>query len=424
MPTAPAPDLSIRRMTGDALSARTRALLWLPLLISITVAGCSSEGPEPDPDAAGDAGPVVVENFAPTWTAGQEWSVGTTPSLDITTLAGDPNEPLEFIRGAARLSDGRIVVANGGTNEIRTYGPDGQFMFTRGGAGTSPDEFRQIGDVLAFGGDTVAVNDWGSGRVVVYKPSAEWARDFRLPDLGPAYVPLLHGRFADGSILVATGDRIDPATTDIGVVRKPVLFIRASAEGAALDTIEQGKGDEMFVIERIPGAIQAAGLPFGRTTEASLTGDRIHIGNSDTYEISSYTADGELQQVIRKQHDPVAVTVESFRTLADQRVARIADETIRAERRQELLDMPIPETMPAFGLILGDSEGYIWVQDYATPDDELVEWNVFAADGTLLGPVSLPARLRVKQIGVNFVLGLVTDELGIEHVQLYSLTRS
>ncbi len=424
MPKAPGPDRPIRRMTGSAQSAPARSQRWFTLFAAVTAVACSPEGPEPAADTTEDVGPVVVENFQPAWTAAQRWRVGATPSLDITTLAGDPSQPLEFVRGAARLSDGRIVLANGGTNEIRTYGPDGQYMFSRGGTGTAPDQFRQIGEVLAFGGDTVAVNDWGSGRVVIFKPSAEWARDFSLPDLGPAYVPLLHGRFADGTILVTTGDRIDPRNTAFGVVRKPVLFMRASAEGAVLDTIDQFAGDELFVISRPNNSIQAPPLPFGRTTEAALAGDLVHIGSSDSYEIASYTPDGQLRQLIRKEQPPVPVTVESFRKLADQRVARIVDEAVRAERRQELLDMPIPETMPAFGLILGDSEGYLWVQDYVIPGAEEVEWSVFDRDGTLLGAVSMPARLRVKQIGADFVLGVAVDEFGIEHVQLYPLTRS
>jgi len=424
MPTAPCPDRPIPRMTGNPRGAFAHPLRWVPLLAAATAVACSQEGPEPDAVATGDTGPVVVDNFQPSWSAGQGWQVGATPSLDITTLDGDPSQPLEFVRGAARLSDGRIVVANGGTNEVRTYGPDGRFMFSRGGTGTAPDQFRQIGAVLAFGNDSIAVNDWGSSRVVVFKPSAEWARDFPLPDLGPAYSPLLTGRFADGSILVTTGDRIDPANTALGVVRKPVLFIHAGADGAVLDTIGRFSGDELFVIRRAGASIQAPPLPFGRTTEASLAGDLVHIGNSDTYEIGSYSPDGQLRQLIRKEQAPVAVTVESFRVLADARVARIVDEDIRAQRRQELLDMPIPETMPAFGLILGDSEGYLWVQNFATPGAEDVEWNVFDRDGALLGAVSMPARLRAKQIGPDFVLGVAIDELGIEHVQLYSLTRS
>jgi hypothetical protein len=64
------------------------------------------------------------------------------------------------------------------------------------------------------------------------------------------------------------------------------------------------------------------------------------------------------------------------------------------------------------------------VQDYIIPGATEVNWNVFDRDGALLGAVSVPARLRVKQIGTDFVLGVAVDDLGIEHVQLYSLTRS
>jgi hypothetical protein len=423
MLTALTPPATARRRTGQPRFLR-RSRLGLLLLLLATLAACTSEEAQPEATTPADTGTVVVENDRPSWAAGQAWRVGPDPSLDIVTLADNPNELLEFVRGAVRLGDGRIVVANGGTNELRTYGPDGQFMFSRGGFGTSPDEFRQIGEVVPFGGDSVAVNDWGSGRAVVYKPSAEWARDFRLPDLGPDYVPLLLGRFPDGTVLVGTGDRIDPSRTQLGVARKPVVFLRADAQGSVLDSIGRFPGDELFVISRGGGRIQAPALPFGRTTETGLVGDGVAIGSSDSYEISVFSPDGQLQRVVRKSHAPVPVTVESFRILADRRVSRIPDEALRAERRQELLDMPIPETMPAFGLLIGDSEGYMWVQEYVTPGEPTVDWSVFGPDGVFLGTVTMPSALRPKQIGSDFVLGVLVDELGIEHVQLYSLART
>jgi hypothetical protein len=51
------------------------------------------------------------------------------------------------------------------------------------------------------------------------------------------------------------------------------------------------------------------------------------------------------------------------------------------------------------------------------------QWSVLEPNGRWLGLVSLPADLDVKEIGVDYVLAVVTDEFGVEYVRLYSIER-
>ena len=41
----------------------------------------------------------------------------------------------------------------------------------------------------------------------------------------------------------------------------------------------------------------------------------------------------------------------------------------------------------------------------------------------MLGFVETPPRLRVLEIGEDYILGVVRDELGVESVQLWALER-
>ncbi|WP_419943063.1 hypothetical protein [Candidatus Palauibacter sp.] len=61
--------------------------------------------------------------------------------MSIGTAGGDPAYELFRVGGAMRLSDGRIVVANAGTGELRVYDPDGIHLASWGGQGDGPGEF-------------------------------------------------------------------------------------------------------------------------------------------------------------------------------------------------------------------------------------------------------------------------------------------
>ncbi|WP_420463966.1 hypothetical protein [Candidatus Palauibacter sp.] len=89
-----------------------------------------------------------------------------------------------------------------------------------------------------------------------------------------------------------------------------------------------------------------------------------------------------------------------------------------------LEDMPLLETFPAFGRVLTDSRGYLWVEDYQLPGESVPAWTVFDSQGRVLGLLDLPPDLSVFEIGEDYILGRVSDDLGIERVQLWPLERS
>src|SRR4051794_36137664 len=69
--------------------------------------------------ARDSAGIRIIENTRPVWAAGQEWRVSPKPIVDI----GGGGRDYEFTRiaGVARAADGRIIVADEKTLELRDY---------------------------------------------------------------------------------------------------------------------------------------------------------------------------------------------------------------------------------------------------------------------------------------------------------------
>ncbi len=72
-----------------------------------------------------------------------------------------------------------------------------------------------------------------------------------------------------------------------------------------------------------------------------------------------------------------------------------------------------------------DELNHLWIQEYTLPGEGGGKpvWTVFDPDGHVLGFMETPAGLRVFQIGEDHILGYVTDELGVEYVQVWSLSR-
>ena len=89
-----------------------------------------------------------------------------------------------------------------------------------------------------------------------------------------------------------------------------------------------------------------------------------------------------------------------------------------------LEDMPLLETFPAFGRVLTDSRGHLWVEDYQLPGASPPPWTVFDPEGRVLGLMDLPPDLNVFEIGEDYLLGTASDDFGIERVQLWPLDRS
>ncbi|HEX7024405.1 MAG TPA: hypothetical protein VF187_06275, partial [Gemmatimonadales bacterium] len=85
------------------------------------------------------AGVQIVEHAADLPASLPEWPVDTVPLVDIGG-GDDPEQDLDNVRGATRLGDGRIVVANTGSGELRIYDGKGKWLRNLGRKGEGPGE--------------------------------------------------------------------------------------------------------------------------------------------------------------------------------------------------------------------------------------------------------------------------------------------
>jgi len=102
---------------GKPLVAVSILLLFLLIQAACDRPSSRAAGPE----VRDSAGIQIIENAGYLWPEGSGWRLSETPTVDIGESDDDPNYQLYSVVGALRLADGRIVVANSGSSELRFF---------------------------------------------------------------------------------------------------------------------------------------------------------------------------------------------------------------------------------------------------------------------------------------------------------------
>lgn len=106
------------------------------LVATVLTLGCGEAPRISDAVTVRDsAGIEIIQKSEPgaAWAEGEGWELSERPRLDLGRLGGEEATQFHDVRGAVRLSGGRVVVANGGTGELRFFGPEGEHLLTTGG---------------------------------------------------------------------------------------------------------------------------------------------------------------------------------------------------------------------------------------------------------------------------------------------------
>lgn len=399
-----------------------RTLLRFVTLSTVAATACA----EPESGARfavrDSAGVEVVENRAPTGPADAAWAVDEVAFLEIGLEDGPPEYQFSRVEGALRLPDGRIVVADGGSRQVRFFNPTGRFLFSSGRRGDAPGEYREIVGLGYGPGDSIWVFDYGNRRFTVLTGDGELARTLTLdPTLSNVSAV---GRLADGSFVVrefwSSAGR-GAAAIRLGLVRDLAAVARYAPDGAKMDTIGLFLGREIYVSTEDGRGVMSTPL-FAHVTSAAVHADKVFVGDQEFFEVGVYSADGTLRRIIRLTGIDLRVTGDDIARAIEWRLAAVSSEQ-RPMMRAQLDAMDVPATRPAYSKLLVDSDGALWVGDHAPyPEDPLL-WHVFDAGGRLVSVVEMPQRFRVFDVGADWILGVWRDDLDVEHIRLFHLRK-
>ena len=426
VPTARSPLLAVKSMAKSKElrmnQPTTRASIpAIVLVLTLGGAGCGDTHPTArdgsGPRAWDSAGVMIVENPQPALDARLPWVFGTQPSLSIGAVDSGEADQLFRVTDATRLLDGRIVIANSGSNELRVFTADGSHAGNWGGRGEGPGEFTSYSPaaVALWPGDSVAAaNPWG-GRLSLFDRDGNHGRDVRLDTSLRNILDLL----PDGKIVTRRGGGLKATMTgSTGLVRSNAEWGILAGDGTLHTSLGEFPGSEFWATFGSDGSLQSGRPhPFGRATLGAVWGNLVAIGVQDSYQIKAFAADGSLVRIVRRDGDLESPTRADQVAYWEQRYANRPDDE-RIEALNDVKDMPLVDSYPAFSGVLADRAGYLWVREY-----QGAVWTVFDAEGRIQGLVETPPGLRTFEIGVDYLLGWRYDELGVEYVQLWSLDR-
>ena len=366
------------------------------------------------------AGVTIVENDPSAPDSRLPWQFGAQPSLSIGSVTSGDADELFQVTDAMRLADGRIVIANMGNSELRVFNADGSHAGTWGGRGEGPGEFTYGPSAVAlWPGDSIAALNPGGRRLSLFDLDGNHVRDVAFDaSLGNAADLLPDGKIVTSSAM------LEPETPESSnLVRYITEWAVLGADGTRHASLGEFLVTEDWTIRRPDGSIEGSSPhPFGRRTSSAVWGELVAIGVQDSYEIKAFAADGSLVRIVRRNGDLDSPTQEDLDALFDQMLGRLPGEA-RAGALSMLKDMPLVESFPAFDAIVADRAGYLWVREYRMQGEGDALWTVFDPEGRIQGLLTTPPGLEVFEIGEDYILGSTADDLGVEYVQLWSLSR-
>jgi hypothetical protein len=360
------------------------------------------------------AGIVIAVTLGSQARAALGWEVDTVPDLEIGVTgesSGDesavPWQQFHRIGGVRQLSDGRVVVVDGGSREVRFFDSRGQFLHRFGGSGQGPGE---------FGGNPVLVPAFQSDSLLLFDPRpvrfhflSTDADGYRLvrPATWSGAVPPVG--FIDSNLLVQLGNLQKPTTT--GVYEIPLTFAWTHIVTGNRTFVDSFTWRPQYMTKFVNNIAFGGLIPFSSTPSAAVTRNGALVTEGALPEIKEYNLEGRLQRIIR--------IYEPRRNITNTDIQRYVEVTGKPTNP----DIPIPEMMPTFESLLVDDEGWLWAKVYEYDPEQRPAWVVFDPSGRAHGSIRTPVGLRVQQIAGDFMLGVWTDELGVEHVRKHRVDR-
>lgn len=352
--------------------------------------------------------------------SGQEsWTISDVPTTSIGLVEGDSAYLFQRIVDAHFTGNGSIIVADGGLLVLREYDQNGTFVAQLGGRGNGPGEFRSVRGIWIIPPDSVGAWDSSSLRLTFFGGGRTAARTVSLEAanaaVGVARLDFLAGRLHDGSLVigsVALAESLGPDRITIELISPIGEHIGRLGETTGLVRAR--------LAERVNGPIPFSPYPYVATYR-----DVVYHTNGAEPLVKAWSPGGE-RTIAFPPHDYdvgrewAAVTTEVENRMIEPFVRAIAT-------------APRPDVIPHLAGLLIDDAGRIWAKRYDPLADSIwlrgqgaggtATWWVADSAGDLIATVQAPAGFEPLQIEGTRVLGMSVDSLGVERVEVRTLSK-
>jgi len=356
----------------------------------------------------------------------QELVVDPDPLIEINELIQGPDSELYRVLDAQLLTDGRLVLLNAGTQEIRIYDPSGALVARAGRRGQGPGEFTSPVSLRASVDGSIHVFDRGTARLTVLGPDLAVQETHRLSGVGSNTFPV--------------GERMRPMQ-DGGVPRaislrsvydSGLLGLRSDSLRIVIDHPLDGVTEVARVVQGdrfglSDGVGIAPWIPFGPRALVDAGPEAVVLGTTHSREfrvidasgrsVRTVHADGRLREV---QSEDWTVFQDSLMTWSANRVSPVGPDPRRDRLyRKFLREAPRHPTFPIFRALRVGDAGTLWLeQAEAGPSGDRI-WQRVDSEGRV-ARLSIPPSWRPLDFGADHVIVQKEDEYGVESVFVYA----
>ena len=348
------------------------------------------------------------------------------PMLTIGEEGDDENLWFSQVGGTGLLSDGSIAVIDGASSELRLFAEDGRHLWSAGGSGEGPGEFTRAWYLWVLPGDTMWVGNLRPWRYNVFTGEGEFVR--AVERVTPYGDPTGGGGVLDNGVSIN-------GTWGFSFVQNfttpDTLILEAhSPDGQLISTVAR-------VPNRVQGTTsksEALGINlvlnplFSAQAMADAGRNTIAIGQSRDPEVRLLDEEFRLRRIVRWSEPGREVTsadVNAYRdSYVESRGGRDSERWGAGDEVQIDPDRPVAEIFPAFSSIAVARDGRLWVFPYRKPGQDPREWMAFETDGTFFCHLARThPNFTAHEFGADYALGVEADELGVQTVAMYRLSR-
>ena len=350
------------------------------------------------------------------------WGVAPRPIFDLGAESDDTLETFGEVRGATRLPNGDVVIADIKAFALRYFTSAGVHRRSVGRSGEGPGEFQSIMRLYRCG-DSLFVQEWGQPLLKVFHSNGTFSRNVTLLS------PQKAGGYGYSTACNRNGVFINsgwenPKDRRVGPFRGVIPFWLNNPDGAVRHVLAELPGNERLGMRRGDGTVGGTGpLPLGRLSVVAIGRARAYVGTADSFAIHVFDLSGkQLPSLTLSRVDMRTTPVDIAEFIRSDTAGR---SKAWIERSLKVAaEMRWPATLPPYAAMLVDSEDHLWVQRFPRARESMAHWVVFSPAGVEVAKIALPRDLSVVEIGREYVLGIakVLPD-GVDHVRAYRLLR-
>ena len=349
-------------------------------------------------------------------------SVGEEPTFSVGD--DEDHDELWFSRvlGVARLSDGSVAVADDQSREVRIFDASGSHVRSMGREGEGPGEFDNIWFMWRLPGDTLWVGDFRPWRYHLYTSTGEHVRTVTMD-------PLYANRSRGGGVLangVSLNVRYEPARRRDFKTPDSWHVEAHGPDGKLLGTLMTLPGRTFGRVGGDASNFYDSPL-FDASSSIDVAGRTVAVANGRDPEVKVLDDELRLRLVVRWDDPGREVTAAHVRSAREARRRRAGE--AGEERRLGISDLdsdlPAADFFPSVSSVKAGVDGTVWVWRYPRPGvPGRSRVMAFGSDGDLECFLTTNKDdYRILEFGADYVLGVHTTELGVQHVAMYDLVR-